>query len=139
MAAIKVLCDTGPLVAYFSRGDAHHAWAIEQWDGLSEPVITCEAVLSEALFHLQDEHLSIEPLLEVVGRGLVRLDFDAKRNWISLEALLRKYRDQAMSLADASLVRMSELFEPCRVFTTDSDFRVYRRNSRQVIPLIAPF
>ncbi len=139
MAATRVLCDTGPLVAYFSRGDAHHAWAVERWDGLSEPVLTCEAVLSEALFHLQDEHLSIEPLLQVMERGLVRLAFDAERNRTSLDALLRKYRDQAMSLADASLVRMSELFEPCRVFTTDADFRIYRRHSRQVIPLIAPF
>jgi len=53
--------------------------------------------------------------------------------------LLRKYADQQMSVADACLVRMAELNERCQVFTTDRDFRVYRRKGRHVIPLLAPF
>jgi hypothetical protein len=50
-----------------------------------------------------------------------------------------KYHDQEMQLADACLVRMSELKRDCRVFTLDRrDFQVYRRFDRQMIPLVAP-
>ena len=43
-----------------------------------------------------------------------------------------------MSLADACLVRMAELIDEAVVFTTDSDFRTYRKHGRQTIPLITP-
>jgi predicted nucleic acid-binding protein len=53
--------------------------------------------------------------------------------------LMLKYQDQPMDLADASLVRMSELETDCEVFTVDrNDFQVYRRFGRQEIPIIAP-
>jgi len=48
-------------------------------------------------------------------------------------------RDRPMSLADACLVRMAELYDEAAVLTLDSDFTIYRKNGRQVIPLIAPF
>ena len=50
--------------------------------------------------------------------------------------LLRRYVDTPMSFADACLVRMTELHDDPVVFTTDSDFQIYRRNGRQAIPLI---
>jgi len=56
----------------------------------------------------------------------------------SVAALMRRYADLPMSLADACLVRMSELNRDCRVLTTDSDFKLYRRFGRQVIPLLCP-
>jgi predicted nucleic acid-binding protein len=126
-------------VAYFCRSDEHHAWAVEQWDTLREPVLTCESVVSEALFLLQDERLSARPLLAALDRGLIRLDFQAADHWPALSALIRKYEDQSMSLADASLVRMAELHDACQIFTTDKDFKIYRRHGRQAIPLLAPF
>jgi hypothetical protein len=57
----------------------------------------------------------------------------------ALAGLMRQYRDVPMSLADACLVRMSELNTDCEVMTTDRDFLVYRRLNRRVIPLIAPW
>jgi predicted nucleic acid-binding protein len=56
----------------------------------------------------------------------------------SVLKLLRKYADVPMSLADACLVRMTETFSDSMVLTTDSDFRVYRRHSRQIIPSVMP-
>ena len=52
--------------------------------------------------------------------------------------LIRRYNDTPMSFADACLVRMVEKSDNAVVFTTDSDFRTYRKNGRQVIPLIIP-
>jgi len=139
MAATKVLVDTGPLVAYWNRLDRHHTWAVEHWSAIFEPVYTCEAVISEAAFLLLDDGLSIEPLCAGLERGLIRVQFDFNAHKPDLLRLLRKYMDQPMSVADACLVRMSEMTEQSWVFTTDRDFRIYRRHGRGIIPLIAPF
>jgi len=139
MAATRVLLDTGPLVAYLNRNDRHHAWAAECWNALFDPLWTCEAVLSEAVFLLQSEGADAEPILRLVERRIVRLDFVINDHRSDVFRLLRKYADQPMSTADACLVRMAELADSCQVFTTDTDFLVYRRKGRHIIPLLAPF
>lgn len=139
MAATKVLIDSGPLVGFVSETDQHHRWAVEVWSNLYEPLWTCEAVVSEAIFLLHSDGVSHETLLTLFERGLVKLDFDLSNHQSDVWQLLRKYADQPMSLADACLVRMAELNEHCQVFTTDKDFKVYRRKGRHVIPLLAPF
>jgi uncharacterized protein len=139
MAATKILLDTGPLVAYLARKDQHHRWAVGCWDALFEPLVTCEAVLSEAIFLLQSEGLSTEPVFRLVERGIIRVDFVMTENRADIFRLLRKYADQPMSLADACLVRMAELTEQSQVFTTDRDFLVYRRKGRHIIPVLSPF
>jgi predicted nucleic acid-binding protein len=88
---------------------------------------------------LQSGGVSIDPLLELFERGLVRIDFSISSYQPDVWESLRKYADQPMSLADACLVRMAELNDNCQVFTTDRDFLIYRRKGRSVIPLIAPF
>ncbi|HUD49610.1 MAG TPA: PIN domain-containing protein [Candidatus Baltobacteraceae bacterium] len=139
MAATRVFLDSGPLVGFLSQTDQHHGWASEVWNSLYDPLWTCEAVLSEAIFLMYSGGVAIGPLLELFERGLVRIDFDVSSQRADLWRLLRKYAGQPMSLADACLVRMAELSEGCQVFTTDRDFLVYRRKGRSVIPLLAPF
>jgi uncharacterized protein len=139
MAATRVLLDTGPLVGYLNKNDQHHAWAVGGWNALFDPLWTCEAVLSEAIFILESEGASSEPVLRLLERGIVRVDFAMVNQRADVIRLLRRYADRPMSLADACLVRMAELKDPCRVFTTDKDFLVYRRRGRQMIPLLAPF
>jgi predicted nucleic acid-binding protein len=139
MAATKIFLDSGPLVGFVSETDQHHEWAQDVWSSLYEPLWTCEAVLSEAIFLLNSVNALIDPLLELVERGLVNIDFDVSSHRSDIWALLRKYADQPMSLADACLVRMAELNNNCQIFTTDRDFLVYRRKGRGVIPLLAPF
>jgi len=139
MAATKILLDSGPLVGFISETDQYHRWATEAWDTLYEPLWTCEAVLSETVFLLQSDGVSIDPLLRLFERDLVRIDFCVPSHLADIWALLRKYADHPMSLADACLVRMAELNANCQVFTTDQDFLVYRRKGRSVIPLLAPF
>ena len=139
MAAIKILLDSGPLVGFISKTDQHHRWAAKVWNSLFDPLWTCEAVLSEAIFILQSDNVSTEPLLQLFERGLVKINFDVSSNHSDVWELLRKYADQPISLADACLVRMAELNDNCQVFTTDRDFLVYRRKGRGIIPLLAPF
>lgn len=139
MAATKVLLDSGPLVGFISETDQHHRWALQSWNNLHDPLRTCEAVLSEAIFLLRSDGVSIEPLLELFERDLVALDFEVSAHQSDVWDLLRKYADQPMSLADACLVRMAELNDNCQIFTTDKHFSVYRRKGRGIIPLLAPF
>lgn len=139
MAGTRILVDAGPLVAYLNRNDQHHKWAVDCWRVLFDPLSTCEAVFSEAMFLLQSEEIDPEPLLLLLERQLVRLDFVLEDHRADVIRLLRKYADQPMSIADACLVRMAKLTDACQVFTTDRDFRIYRRKGRHIIPLISPF
>ncbi len=139
MAATKVLLDAGPLIAYLNGKDQYHGWAVESWESLSEPLCTCEAVLSEAIFNLHSEGMSLDSIIHYLESGIIRLDFSMEENRADVLNLLRKYADQPMSLAGACLVRMAELHDHCQVFTTDKDFKVYRRKGRGIIPLLAPF
>lgn len=119
-------------------GDEHHRWACGVWAQLEPPVFTCEAVLSEAQHVVK--RLGGNPLavLELLRKGVINVAFHVEDEVERLLALQRTYANVPMSLADACLVRMTELQEHSRVMTTDSDFRIYRRNRRQVIPLLAP-
>jgi predicted nucleic acid-binding protein len=126
-------------VAYLNSNDRHHDWAVSCWSALHDPIWTCEAVLTEAIFLMQSDGGSAEPILRLVERGIVKIEFSCGAQWPDLSRLIRKYRDRPMSLADACLVRMAELADESQVFTTDRDFLVYRRRGRHVIPLLAPF
>ncbi len=134
------LLDTGPLVAFFDRSDADHQWAKQQCAKAPVPMLTCEAVLAEAAYLLQDRAgLAPEKLLALFERGILSVPFRLEEHAAPVARLLEQYGDQQMQLADACLVRMSELKRDCRVFTLDrQEFQVYRRFGRQVIPLVAP-
>lgn len=136
--AERILVDTGAVVALLIAEDKHHHWAKAVWAEIEPPLYSCEAVLSESQFIL--ERLGGNPLtvLEFIRRGALKVEFTVVGHIDRLVALQTSYRDVPMSLADACLVRMSELHQGSRLLTTDSDFRVYRRNQRQMIPLITP-
>src|SRR5271154_6526626 len=106
MAATKVLLDTGPLIGFVNGTDQHHRWSVKVWNSLYEPLWTCEAVLSEAIFLLESGGVPIDTLLEIFERGLVKIDFAVSAHQPDVLDLLRKYDDRPMSLADACLVRM---------------------------------
>jgi uncharacterized protein len=132
---VKGIADTGFLVAFANRGDQHHDWAVRLAGGVSEPLLTCEAVLAETAFHLQ----SVELVLAMLRTGLATVAFDLRQQLPHLEALARRYSDRRPDLADLCLIRMSELHPRHSVVTVDrKDFRVYRRNKRETIPLVCP-
>ena len=132
---MKGIADTGLLVAFANRNDQHHDWAVSVAKGVTEPLLTCEAVLAEAAFHLQN----VTVVLAMLHDGLMSLAFDLRANLPHLNALAERYAGRHPDLADLCLVRMSELHPRHSVITVDrEDFRVYRRNKREAIPLIVP-
>jgi predicted nucleic acid-binding protein len=132
---MKAIADTGLLVAFLNRNDTHHAWALELAAQVTEPLLTCEAVLAEAAFHVANTHA----VLQLVEEGLVTVAFDCRENFPQLRELAKRYANRKPDLADLCLIRMSELHPKYSVITVDvADFSVYRRNKREVIPLITP-
>jgi predicted nucleic acid-binding protein len=133
-----VLLDTGPLVAYLISGEEHHSWAVTQFAALTDPVLTCEPVWAEASHLLLKRGANPDTLWTVLRKNVVKFAFHLDTDYEPVAALMRRYADVPMSLADACLVRMSELNRDCRVFTADGHFKIYRRFGRQMIPLICP-
>jgi len=133
-----VLLDTGPLVTFLAAGLKHHAWVCEQWKRLHPPLLTCEPVLTEAAFLLKREGRAVDPLFELLERGVLRVGLEIEDQLADLRTLMSRYRDRPMSLADACLVRLAELQPGGAVFTLDGDFRIYRRHGNKVIPVLMP-
>lgn len=132
---MKGIADTGFLVAFANRSDRHHDWALGLSERITEPLLTCEPVLAETSFHLRSTAL----VLAMVREGLVELAFNCVEHLPRLEELARRYSDRHPDLADLCIIRMSELHPRHPVITVDrADFRVYRRNKRETIPLICP-
>jgi predicted nucleic acid-binding protein len=133
--ATSVLVDAGFLVALLSRRDNNHLWAAAQPASRPPPWKTCEAVLSEA-FHLLGP--SAGALATALRRGVLLSEFQLSSHLDEVLHLRDKYQDVPMSFADACLVRMSEILTDPVLLTTDADFRIYRRHSRQIVPCVLP-
>jgi len=133
-----ILLDTGPLVALLNARDAHHGWARELLASVAPPLVTCEAVLSEACFLVRQLHGGRDRVLELVHRGAVAVPFRLEDELPAVRRLLSRYADVPMSLADACLVRMAEQHAGSAVMTMDGDFRIYRKHGRQIVPTLMP-
>lgn len=133
-----VLVDTGPIVALLNSRDRHHEWSREIFAEIEAPVLSCEAVLSEAFFLLRNARGGGEAVLKLVDRGLVRLPFRLDAQAGPVRRLLARYSNVPMSLADACLVRMSEQVSESVLLTLDRDFKLYRKHGRHVIPTRMP-
>jgi uncharacterized protein len=132
---VKGIADTGFLVAFANARDHHHDWAVAVAERITEPLLTCEAVLAETAFHLNSAAIT----LDMINEKLVSLSFNCQDHLPHLVALAKQFQDRAPDLADLCLIRMSELYPKHSVITVDrSDFSIYRRNKRQVIPIISP-
>lgn len=132
----SVLADAGFLVALLSRRDSNHRWAVSQAERLPPPWRTCEAAASEA-FHLLGARGG-HALSALLRRRALTVAFDLSDDLDPVLRLMQKYADVPASLADACLVRMTEMLAEPIVLTTDTDFRIYRRHGRQIVPCVMP-
>jgi len=132
---MRAIADTGFLVAFSNGADRYHEWAVAVAKGVTEPLLTCEAVLAETAFHLR----SVSVTLAMLRTGLIELSFECNDHLTQIAAMAERYKDRAPDLADLCVIRMSEMYPRHSVITVDRrDFRVYRRNKREAIPLICP-
>jgi len=134
----RVILDTGPLVALVDARDKDHEWAVVQWSDIEPPLLTCESVISEACFLLDQTRTGSASVFEMLLRKAIAISFRLEDHVKEVRTLREKYPDVPMSVADACLVRMAEQSTRSAVLTLDRDFKIYRKHGRQVIPLIVP-
>ena len=128
------IADTGLLKAALDKSDALAEWGKREFRDHA-PFHTCEAVLVELSFLLGTP----VPGLKLVERGDLILTFTLREESARILDLLNKYRDAHMEIADACLVRMTELAPEARIWTVDKrDFSIYRRHGRQSVPCVFP-
>jgi predicted nucleic acid-binding protein len=133
-----ILVDSGPLVALLDRRDRYHSWARDFFATVRPPVHTCEPVLTECCYVLRRLPGGDQAVLQLLSAQIVKIEFHLRLQLEAVRSLMRRYADVPMSLADACLVRMTELEQDSAIATVDSDFKVYRRNRRQLVPTIMP-
>jgi predicted nucleic acid-binding protein len=138
MAAREYLVDAGPLVALIDASDRDHPWSRKTLGRLPCPLITCEAVLSEVLFLLRKDPVAPQKIGALLERGLLICRPIMNMEHVQVLGLMQTYRDVPMSLADASLVRLTEIIADSTIVTLDSDFLIYRRHRNKTIPVLAP-
>ena len=135
---IRIILDTGPIVAFLNKRDRYFTWANETFNLLEPPVYTCESVISEACFLLRNIEGGSIAVAELIERELVVIDFDLSGEIQAVKKLMSKYANVPMSLADACLIRMTEIEKNSQIITLDQDFNVYRRFNRQQVPVLMP-
>ena len=135
----SLILDTGPLVALLDKDDEYHGWVADKFHNLDEPLITCDAVLTETCFLMRSLPAALPRLQAFFSAGdLIAYHGDALELERTFE-LMRLYQNIPMSFADACLVCMVEKRHGSTLFTLDRDFTIYRQQRRRIIPLIAPF
>ena len=138
MSSPRVIVDTGPLVAFLTESEALHGWVASKFAELPAPFVTCEPVLAETFFLLSRLPDGPRRFFDLLGSGLLEIEMSVLAEREALGKLIHKYKDLPVSLADACLVRLTELHPKASVFTLDTHFHVYRKHGRQQIPVIMP-
>ena len=134
----RAIVDTAPLVAFLDRAELHHRWVLDLVEELEPPLLLCEAVLAETMHLLAGFSRGQDALFELLENGALRIAFRIEDHIPALRKLHQKYRDRPMSLADACIVRMTEIYQQYSVLTLDSDFTIYRKHGHEPLTLIFP-
>ena len=136
-----ILTDSGPLVAIIDRADEDHAACVASLSGLRGPMTTTWPVLTEAMYLLGSRAgwMAQDALKRLVNRGDIALNDLGKPDVDRCRALMERYKSLPMDFADASLVVLAERLRVRRVFTLDSDFRIYRMDGRRAFEIVPTF
>ncbi|MBA2434767.1 MAG: PIN domain-containing protein [Verrucomicrobiota bacterium] len=131
------ILDTGPLVGWINRRDQWHEWSVAAMEALQPPLITCEAIIAEAAWHLRDNREAVDQLFGLIESGALRIVEILPDHVPHLRALSAKYAQ--MDFSDAAVVRLSEIYPRAIVLTTDTKhFSVYRRFRTKRVAMVHP-
>lgn len=130
-----IIVDTGFWLALANQKDESHQAAKSTFQNLkNETFITTWCVVTETCYLLQTRVGVDAPkrLIQKIATSKLTV-FDLKPSHCPrIEALMQKYRDLPMDLADASLVILAEELGHGRILSIDNrDFNTYRWKNTQ--------
>ncbi len=129
---MRILVDTGPLVAVLSREDAHHQTCVAALRGMAGPLLSCWPVVTEAAWLLRRSPHAVQQLLGSMDKGFLELLPLAETEAQGIASVMKRYESIRPQLADASLVYLAGRERIETIFTLDRrDFSVYRTARRR--------
>jgi predicted nucleic acid-binding protein len=133
-----ILCDAGPLIALLDVDDKKHKVCTAMLSNLPGPLLTTWPCLAEAMYLLGQYggHPDQDKLWGLVEQNIIVLHVSSDIECMRMRVLMNQYKNVPMDLADASLVAVAEVLGISRIFTTDSDFYIYRINSTGVFEVV---
>ena len=132
-----IIIDTGPLVALFDASDNYHKICLDLLKDMDGPLLTVWPVLTEAFYLLGFSWKAQDNLWEFLARGGTEIADLEQSERDRCRALMKKYRDLPMDMADAALVSIAEAKKITSIFTLDhKDFSVYRPSHVKRLALI---
>lgn len=134
---MRVLADTGPLVAIWSPRDHNHELCAATWKELPGPLLTCWPVITEAVWLMRDSPRGIKQLLASVQEGILEVPVFSGTETGKVSGILEQYESLRPQLADAMLVYLAHRESIETIFTLDRrDFLVYRTARNKPFQLI---
>jgi len=134
---MRVLTDTGPLVAILSPNDQYHQVCLQTVQNLHGPLLTCWPVIAEAAWLLQRNPLAFERLLRSISDGAIEILPVAGKEASAIAEVMKRYRSLRAQFADAMLVYLAARENIGTIFTLDRrDFLVYRSARKPPFVLI---
>ena len=121
-----ILIDTSVIVALLDRSEKHHEVCVDIIQSVNEPLITCEAVISEACYLLRRIRGASEAVIQNVAAGIIQIPFQISAHANEIIRTFRKYHDREVDFADACLIEMASQYSTSDILTLDGDFRIYR-------------
>jgi uncharacterized protein len=141
---MRIVIDTGFLVGYTDEADQYYQWAVKAAQRYKPPFYTCEAVIAEAAYMLHQTMgaQGIAAIMKMLENGSLRIDFNLAQHAERIATLTKRYENVPMDYADACIVVMAEqekYREHVILTVDDKDFRIYRRNGREILTIDTPF
>ncbi len=131
-----VLLDTGVVVALLDRSERYHAHCVAVLAELEQPLVTCEAVITESCYLLRRLTGACETILDNIAKGAFLVPFQLSESAPALRATMRKYSDLPADFADACLIQLAEQLHTGDILTLDRDFELYRWSRSQRFHLL---
>ena len=133
----RALIDTGPLFAIYSEGDPHHKRCIEALSTFAPPLLTCWPVVTEAAWLLRKRPDGLRKIFAGFASGFFALLMLDAADLAAIAAVMHRYEDAGLQLADAALAHLAERENIRTVFTTDRrDFSIIRLKRNRALTLL---
>ncbi|RHX83414.1 type II toxin-antitoxin system VapC family toxin [Leptospira stimsonii] len=133
---IKVIIDTGPIVAFFDESDVYCTEVRSFLKVFKGRLFTTLAVVTEVSYLLSDNKKIQNSFIEWIKDGAITILNQDNEHFSSIHHYMEKYSDRPMDFADASLVSLSEIYGIKDILTLDSDFLFYKTKKGKALNII---
>ena len=135
---VPILVDASFLVSVYDKQEPYHRQCMAVLDQVNQPLVTCEPVVTEAIYLLRRLPGAPQAILASIQEGQLEIPFQLVHGVDEVLAYYTKYRDTPCDFADACLIQMANQLDTGDILTLDSDFMHYRWKRNRRFKLLIP-